>query len=164
MEVNMKKNKNINIDNKSKNDIEKVENIEKDNDMDKIEKANPLKVENMEGPDNNSKINFTFEIPITEDLVKLGFKEDFKSYEAVNFLDKHAGNVISEYFREKNPNFEGKIVVDKINNGIISGQYQSESNIKTKDEKEVLNVFRDKLKEITNSENVKAEINLACFF
>ncbi|GEM_PF-5964157 len=116
----------------------------------------------MEGPDNNVKINYTFEFPVTEKI-----KKAVPEYESIQIMGKEMndklGPKLQDFFRESNSAFEGKFIVTKASDKIV-GMYNTEFMVKRSVEAKGLDYFRELLKEFTGTDSVKADVNLACFF
>ena len=112
-------------------------------------------------PDNNVRINYTFEIPVTEAL-----QAKIPGYDSMvagaHSLDKSLGKELIDFFRVDYPQFTGKFVLTKTS-PVMVGMYSTESIVKRSQEAKGLEFFRVLLKELTGTDDVKAEINLSCF-
>lgn len=112
--------------------------------------------------ENQVKVNFTFEVPLTDALrEKLG--ESYSPGKLAMRLNKLVGESLSAIARKDNAFFEGRFVVTDIN-VTIKGVYFSQSMIRTSTETKLLTVLRERLKEMCDTTAVNAEINLDCYF
>lgn len=116
----------------------------------------------MNGPDNNVKINYTFEFPVTEKI-----KNEIPGFESIQVMGKEMnsqlGIKLQDYFKKSNSAFEGKFIVTKSSDKVM-GMYNTESMVKRSVEAKGLEYFRELLKDFSGTDSVKADVNLACFF
>lgn len=113
--------------------------------------------------ENQVKVNFTFEVALTDTLRDNIGKGIYSPSKVSARLNKLVGAGLASIALKDNSFFEGKFIVTDINDRIM-GVYLSQSMIRLTTELQLLQVLRDELKELADTPHVNAEINLNCYF
>lgn len=117
----------------------------------------------MEYPDINTKINYIFEIPVTEALKqKLGDAIQSEPLIEKSLKQEILPNML-DFIRQEFPHFEGRFVVTKTGD-LIKGQFRSESIVKTSMDNKAVKELTRLLNEYSGGTDAYAKININCFF
>ena len=113
--------------------------------------------------ENQVKVNFTFEVALTDTLRENIGKGIYSPSKVSARLNKLIGEGLASIALKDNSYFEGRFIVTDINDRIM-GVYLSQSMLKITTERELLQDLREELKDLADTPNVNAEINLNCYF
>ena len=121
-------------------------------------KENPVKLN-----ENQVKVNFTFEVPLTDALRENIGKGIYSPSKVSARFNKLVGEGLSSIASKDNSLFQGRFVVTDIND-VIKGVYFSQSMIKLTTELNLLKELRESLEALADTSHVSAEITLNCCF
>lgn len=119
--------------------------------------------------DNIVKINYTLDIPFNESLKKEyhefmddtgSINDGYKNY-VIERLFKESVKDLLENVRKDYPNFDGKFVLE-LRNDRIKGIFKSSYQVKGSFDEPLRRAFFERFKKLTNSDDLRVEINLNC--
>ncbi len=114
--------------------------------------------------ENQVKVNFTFDVPLNDDLKEKIGENNCSAGKIAGRLNKLIGTALADIAIQDNPYYEGKFVVTETKNNIICGEYISHSMISVTTEIKLLEKLRQSLKDLAHTSAIHAEINLDCYF
>ena len=112
--------------------------------------------------DNLVKINFTFKAPAT-DALNLALANADNGVKIEGKLRELLGQELLATARLDNPAFAGRFQVTSLGE-TIEGMYDSDRMVRTSVEAKMLEILQKGLKELSGSDEARADINLACAF
>lgn len=113
--------------------------------------------------ENQVKVNFTFEVPLTDVLRENIGKGIYSPSKVSGRFNKLLGEGLSSIALKDNSHFQGRFIVTDIND-VIKGVYFSQSMIKLTTELKLLKELREALEALADTSHISAEINLNCYF
>lgn len=112
--------------------------------------------------DNYVKLNFVLYVTKTDKLIEyMGVDRP-----TINILEDKLQRTMEEKiearFKEYNPEFSGKVIMNEVIGNRIEGQYRSNTLVKKKHEMICLKMLKDELERISGAE-ATVNVNMSCF-
>ncbi len=115
------------------------------------------------------KINYILDIPFNESLKKeyhdflddTGKINDGYKNHIIEKLFKESVKDLIDHVRQEYPTFDGKFVLE-LRNDRVKGIFKSSYQVKASFDEPLRREFFERFKKITNSDDLRVEINLNC--